>query len=103
MGKTWRVSGPVVVAEDMAGAQVYEIVEIGDEGIVGEIIGLEGDKALVSGEVHLFSIKDPFHPAARVVMHIMDILELEPLRRYRPSENCAFENSLTRLKQVEAD
>jgi V/A-type H+-transporting ATPase subunit A len=47
MGKTWRVSGPVVIAEDMVGAQVYEIVEIGDEGIVGEIIGLEGDKAII--------------------------------------------------------
>jgi V/A-type H+-transporting ATPase subunit A len=47
MGKVWRVAGPLVVAEDMIGSQVYEIVEIGEEGIVGEIIGLEGDKAIV--------------------------------------------------------
>ncbi len=47
MGKIWRVSGPLVVAEGMMGAQVYEIVNIGKEGIVGEVIGLEGDKAVV--------------------------------------------------------
>lgn len=47
MGKTWRVSGPVVIAEEMTGAQVYEIVEIGNEGIIGEIIGLSGDKAII--------------------------------------------------------
>jgi V/A-type H+-transporting ATPase subunit A len=47
MGKTWRVSGPVVIADDMAGTQVYEIVEIGDQGIVGEVIGLEGKKAII--------------------------------------------------------
>jgi len=47
MGRIWRISGPVVVAEDMKGTQVYEMVEIGDEGLVGEIIGLEGDKAVI--------------------------------------------------------
>ena len=47
MGKIWRVSGPLVVAEEMEGSQVFEMVEIGEEGLVGEIIGLEGDKALV--------------------------------------------------------
>ena len=47
MGKIWRVSGPLVIAEGMMGAQVYEIVNIGKEGIVGEVIGLEGDKAII--------------------------------------------------------
>jgi len=47
MGKIWRVSGPVVIAEGMLGTQVYEIVEIGEEGIVGEVIGLEEDKAII--------------------------------------------------------
>jgi V/A-type H+-transporting ATPase subunit A len=37
----------LVIAEDMKGAQVYEIVEIGAEGLVGEIIGLEEDKAII--------------------------------------------------------
>jgi V/A-type H+-transporting ATPase subunit A len=47
MGKIWRVSGPLVIAEDMKGAQVYEVVEIGEEGLVGEIVGLEGTRAII--------------------------------------------------------
>lgn len=47
MGKIWRISGPVVVAEDMRGSQVYEVVHIGEEELIGEIIGLEGDRAII--------------------------------------------------------
>lgn len=47
MGKIWRVSGPVVIAEGMKGSQVYEVVHIGEEALVGEIIGLEGDRAII--------------------------------------------------------
>jgi V/A-type H+-transporting ATPase subunit A len=47
MGKIWRVSGPLVIADDMKGSQVYEVVEIGKEGLVGEIVGLEGKKAII--------------------------------------------------------
>ncbi|MCD6452928.1 MAG: V-type ATP synthase subunit A [Dehalococcoidales bacterium] len=47
MGKIWRVSGPVIIGEDMKGSQVYEIVEIGSKGLVGEIIGLDEDKAII--------------------------------------------------------
>jgi V/A-type H+-transporting ATPase subunit A len=47
MGKIWRVSGPVVIAEEMKGSQIYEIVEIGERGLVGEIIGLEEDRAII--------------------------------------------------------
>jgi V/A-type H+-transporting ATPase subunit A len=47
MGRIWRISGPLIIAEEMKGAQVYEIVEIGDEGLIGEIIGLEGDRAMI--------------------------------------------------------
>ncbi|MEM2921462.1 MAG: V-type ATP synthase subunit A, partial [Candidatus Bathyarchaeia archaeon] len=47
MGKIWRVSGPLVIADNMKGCQVYEVVEIGEEGLIGEIVGLEGDKAII--------------------------------------------------------
>jgi len=47
MGKIWRISGPVVIAEDMRGSQVYEVVDVGDERLSGEIIGLEEDKAVI--------------------------------------------------------
>jgi len=57
MGKIWRVSGPLVVADDMGGSKVYEIVEIGKEGIVGEIIGLEGNKAIIQAHEDTLGLK----------------------------------------------
>ncbi len=47
MGRIWRISGPVVIAEDMRGSMVYEIVEVGELRLAGEIIGLEQDKAVI--------------------------------------------------------
>ena len=47
MGKIWKISGPVVIAEEMRGSQVYEVVDVGDERLTGEIIGLEHDKAVI--------------------------------------------------------
>ncbi len=47
MGKIWRISGPVVIAEGMRGAQVYEVVHIGEEELIGEVIGLDGDRATI--------------------------------------------------------
>jgi V/A-type H+-transporting ATPase subunit A len=57
MGEIWRVSGPLVIADDMKGSQVYEIVEIGEEGIVGEIIGLEGSKAIIQAHEDTLGLK----------------------------------------------
>ena len=42
-----RISGPVVVATGLEGAQMYDVVRIGELGLVGEIIRLEGSKATV--------------------------------------------------------
>jgi len=47
MGKIWKISGPVVVAENMRGSQVYEVVEVGEAKLEGEIIELEADKAVI--------------------------------------------------------
>ncbi|MCL0098268.1 V-type ATP synthase subunit A [Dehalococcoidia bacterium] len=47
MGKIWRISGPVVIAEGMRGSQVYEVVHIGEEELIGEVIGLDGDRATI--------------------------------------------------------
>lgn len=42
-----RVSGPIVTATGMYGAQMYEVVEVGDEALVGEIVRLAGDRATI--------------------------------------------------------
>jgi V/A-type H+-transporting ATPase subunit A len=57
MGRIWRVSGPLVIAEDMTGAQVYEVVEIGEEGLVGEIVGLEGTRAIIQAHEDTLGLK----------------------------------------------
>lgn len=46
----WRqVSGPVVVADGMGGAAMYELVRVGHDNLIGEIIRLEGDSATIQG------------------------------------------------------
>jgi len=57
MGKIWRVSGPLVIADDMKGSQVYEMVEIGEEGLIGEIVGLEGDRAIIQAHEDTLGLK----------------------------------------------
>jgi len=47
VGKIIKVSGPVVVAENMQGAKMYDVVKVGSKELIGEIIGLEGDNATV--------------------------------------------------------
>lgn len=42
-----RVAGPVVEAKNMKGAEVYEVVYVGEEGLIGEIIGLNEDRATI--------------------------------------------------------
>eukprot|EP00669_Euglena_mutabilis_P001100 TRINITY_DN1138_c0_g1_i1.p1 TRINITY_DN1138_c0_g1~~TRINITY_DN1138_c0_g1_i1.p1 ORF type:complete len:265 (+),score=87.54 TRINITY_DN1138_c0_g1_i1:23-796(+) len=46
-GKVLMVSGPVVVAEDMEGAAMYELCRVGNDKLVGEIIRLEANKATI--------------------------------------------------------
>ncbi len=46
-GKIQSISGPAVIAKDMMGARMYDIVRVGTEGLVGEIIRLDGNTAFV--------------------------------------------------------
>ena len=42
-----RISGPTVTASGLAGAQMYEVVRVGDLGLVGEVVRLIGDRATI--------------------------------------------------------
>jgi len=46
-GRIVKVAGPVVVAEDMAGARMYDVVRVGKLGLIGEIVELHGDLASI--------------------------------------------------------
>ena len=46
-GKIIKVSGPLIVAENMADSKLYDVVRVGEKKLIGEIIELRGDKASV--------------------------------------------------------
>ncbi|MFQ5815992.1 MAG: ATP synthase subunit A [Candidatus Hydrothermarchaeaceae archaeon] len=46
-GVVSKVAGPVIVAKGMRGSQMYEVVRVGEENLIGEIIELEGELATI--------------------------------------------------------
>ncbi|QEO19575.1 V-type_proton_ATPase_catalytic_subunit_A [Candidozyma auris] len=46
-GQIFSISGPVVVAENMLGSAMYELVKVGHANLVGEVIRINGDKATI--------------------------------------------------------
>ncbi|OMJ87313.1 hypothetical protein SteCoe_10999 [Stentor coeruleus] len=46
-GTIYKVAGPLVVANNMAGSKMYELVRVGWNRLVGEIIKLEADNASI--------------------------------------------------------
>jgi len=46
-GRIIKVAGPVVVAEGMIGARMYDVVRVGEENLIGEIVELHGETASI--------------------------------------------------------
>jgi V/A-type H+-transporting ATPase subunit A len=46
-GNVIKIAGPVIVADGMRGTQMYEMVRVGDNKLIGEIIELKGDTATI--------------------------------------------------------
>lgn len=46
-GKIIKVAGPLVVADKMAGARMFDMVRVGEKALIGEIIELRGDRASI--------------------------------------------------------
>lgn len=47
IGRILKVSGPLVVAEGMGTSRMYDVVKVSQKRLVGEIIGLEGERASI--------------------------------------------------------
>ncbi len=47
MGTIKKIAGPAVIAENLEGAKMYDIVRVGKEKLVGEIIRLDGNTCFV--------------------------------------------------------
>ncbi|MCO5555768.1 hypothetical protein L7F22_009313 [Adiantum nelumboides] len=61
MGRVYGVSGPVVVAENMIGSSMYELVRVGHDDLVGEIIRVDADRVTIQvyEETSGVSVGDP--------------------------------------------
>jgi len=46
-GTVIKVSGPVVSAEGMSGSKMYDVTKVGELGLIGEIVRLDGDVAII--------------------------------------------------------
>lgn len=46
-GRIIKVSGPLVVAEGMENADMFDVVRVGEQGLIGEIIEMRGDAASI--------------------------------------------------------
>ena len=47
VGRVRRVSGPVVECYQMQAAKMFELVEVGNERLIGEVVHLEEDRAVI--------------------------------------------------------
>ncbi len=45
-GEIYRISGPVVIISGLK-TKMYDVVKVGKEGLMGEVIGIEGEKSTV--------------------------------------------------------
>jgi len=47
VGRILKVSGPLVVAEGMRQANMFDVVRVGEKKLIGEIIEMHGDRASI--------------------------------------------------------
>jgi V/A-type H+-transporting ATPase subunit A len=47
VGRIYRIAGPLIVAEGIETPKMYEVVYVGEEGLIGEVIAIRGEKVYV--------------------------------------------------------
>ena len=62
-GKVTKVSGPLVVAEGLADANVSDVVRVGEQRLIGEILNMVGDSA----SIQVYEETSGLGPGAEVV------------------------------------
>lgn len=63
MGKVIKVSGPLVVADGMADANMADVVRVGPKQLIGEILNMTGDRA----SIQVYEETSGLGPGAEVV------------------------------------
>src|SRR5512136_2476124 len=46
-GKIVKVAGPLVVAQGLTNSRMFDLVQVGSQGLMGEIIEMRGDRASI--------------------------------------------------------
>ncbi len=62
-GKIVKVSGPLVVATGLSGANMADVVRVGEQGLIGEILNMNGDAA----SIQVYEETSGLGPGAEVV------------------------------------
>jgi vacuolar-type H+-ATPase catalytic subunit A/Vma1 len=70
----------VVVADGMGGAAMYELVRVGHDSLIGEIIRLEGDSATIQGITECNSVSHLQDEFSTCITKISRILPVSALR-----------------------
>jgi len=74
-GKITRISGPVIEADGMRGAKMYDVVRVGNENLLGEIIRLNEDIATIQ----VYEDTNGLKPGEKVISTAMPLsVELGP-------------------------
>jgi len=74
-GRIVRISGPVIEADGMRGAKMYDVVRVGEENLIGEIIRLNEDNAIIQ----VYEDTNGLKPGEKVITTSMPLsVELGP-------------------------
>jgi V/A-type H+-transporting ATPase subunit A len=46
-GRVKRISGPIIRASGLGSAGLFDVVEVGEKRLIGEVVRLEGDEAVI--------------------------------------------------------
>ena len=107
-GRITKVSGPLVVAEGLADANVSDVVRVGSQRLIGEILNMTGDRA----SIQVYEETSGLGPCAEVVTTGMPMsVELGPgmldniydgIQRPLPEMRALTGDSITRGTDVPA-
>jgi len=63
VGRVIKVSGPLVIADGMEHAKIYDVVRVSDKELIGEIIEMRGDRASIQvyEETSMLGPGEPVH------------------------------------------
>ena len=73
MGKIVKVSGPLVVASGLSEANMADVVRVGEQHLIGEILTMSGDSAAIQ----VYEETSGLGPGAEVVAGYLGAKEAE--------------------------